>query len=367
MPKISLCMIVKDEEQNIRRCIESARSHVYEMVIIDAGSQDGTRGICESLGAKVYNFDWSDDFSAARNFGLKKASGDWILWMDADEELCMLDFAALQNMLEVQNPDLVCTRLLHYCGDKPADAYNSYRSTGFRLFKNGIGLRFVGPIHEQLDISSLIETVQMEPTPFFYIGHYGYMQSAQAYKAQRNMEALVRQREREPDNAWLEYHMAAELYRLGELEQALQTVNEVILEFVQKGVVPPSLAYKLKYDILVEQKKFEEAYPAIEKALSLYPDYVDLHYYKGKILYGLGRYDEATRAFIYALVLGESDPRYLIRTGVGSFKALFQLGQCYEKQQKNTAALEAYRQVLALHPKFERADERRKVLENSAG
>ncbi len=86
-PLISLCMIVKNEEKNLPRCLESVRGLVDEIVVLDTGSEDNTVSVAESFGAKVYHMPWPGSFSAARNESLKKAGGNWILYLDADEAL----------------------------------------------------------------------------------------------------------------------------------------------------------------------------------------------------------------------------------------------------------------------------------------
>ena len=84
---LSLCMIVRDAEETVGRAIESVRDVVDEIVVVDTGSVDNTRIIVEGYGARVIEFPWIDDFSAARNAGLAAASGDWTLILDADEVL----------------------------------------------------------------------------------------------------------------------------------------------------------------------------------------------------------------------------------------------------------------------------------------
>src|SRR3954465_5602757 len=84
---LSLCMIVRDAEQSLREALASVRPFVDEMVVVDTGSVDSTRRIAEQEGARVFDFIWRDDFSAARNYWLQQAAGDWIFWMDADDVL----------------------------------------------------------------------------------------------------------------------------------------------------------------------------------------------------------------------------------------------------------------------------------------
>lgn len=86
-PLISLCMIVKNEADNLARCLRSARGAADEIIIVDTGSTDATRSIARSFGARIIDYPWNGDFAAARNAGLALAQGTWILVLDADEEL----------------------------------------------------------------------------------------------------------------------------------------------------------------------------------------------------------------------------------------------------------------------------------------
>lgn len=85
--KLSLSMIVKNEERFLPGCLESVKGLVDEIVIVDTGSTDGTKKIAESCRAKIIDFKWCDDFSAARNESLRHVTGDWVLYLDADERL----------------------------------------------------------------------------------------------------------------------------------------------------------------------------------------------------------------------------------------------------------------------------------------
>ena len=86
-PMLSICMIVRDEETTLPRCLKSVQDVADEVIVVDTGSKDNTVSIARDFGAKVYHFEWRDDFAAARNESLKYASGDWIFQIDADEEL----------------------------------------------------------------------------------------------------------------------------------------------------------------------------------------------------------------------------------------------------------------------------------------
>ena len=90
MISVSLCMIVRDEEEVLGRCLESVKSTVDEMIIVDTGSQDRTKEIAVQYTDKIYDFKWKEDFSAARNFSLSKGTKDYLMWLDADDMIRML-------------------------------------------------------------------------------------------------------------------------------------------------------------------------------------------------------------------------------------------------------------------------------------
>ena len=95
---LSLCMITKNEEQLLARCLNSIRAMVDEIIVVDTGSIDNTREIAKAFGAKIYKFKWNDDFAAARNYCLSKACGDWIFSLDADEAIAIRDHQQIVNL-----------------------------------------------------------------------------------------------------------------------------------------------------------------------------------------------------------------------------------------------------------------------------
>ena len=105
MITISLCMIVKDEEAVLKRCLESVEGIADEIIVVDTGSQDRTKEIAEEIGAKVYRFPWIDDFAAARNFSFSKADMDYCLWLDADDVILPEDRRQLKELKAILEPD----------------------------------------------------------------------------------------------------------------------------------------------------------------------------------------------------------------------------------------------------------------------
>jgi glycosyltransferase involved in cell wall biosynthesis len=155
MISISLCMIVKNEEDVIARCLTSIKDIVDEIIIVDTGSTDNTKEIIKSYTDKIFDFKWIDDFSAARNFAFSKATKDYILWLDADDiilEQDRLRFKQLKQTLE-EIVDIVMMKY-NVGFDKNGNITLSYFRE--RLSKRTLNLKWAEPIHEYLQIEGTI-------------------------------------------------------------------------------------------------------------------------------------------------------------------------------------------------------------------
>jgi tetratricopeptide (TPR) repeat protein len=164
---VSLCMIVKDEEQYLAHCLASVKPIVEEMIVVDTGSTDSTKDIAVSFGAKVYDYDWNHNFAEARNFSISKASGSWILIMDADEVISYLDYPKFEEIVKVppKSPAAFSIITRNYCtlantiGWVANDGKYSQEEAGIgwipsvkvRLFYGKDLIWFEGVVHELLD------------------------------------------------------------------------------------------------------------------------------------------------------------------------------------------------------------------------
>jgi glycosyltransferase involved in cell wall biosynthesis len=344
-PTITLCMIVKDEANCIKACLESVKGLVSEIIIVDTGSSDQTIEICKNHGAKVYSYQWKNDFADARNYGLSFSTGDWILWLDADEELDALNKSIIPEILENTNAQIFSLPVLNYYGKTTTvDKNNVYSLYQLRLFRNQKNIIFQNRIHEIPLLPAEITERDIENLPVA-IHHYGYLHDVTEtkQKSRRNIQLLQQELSDPAHSPWIEYHLASEFYRLEKYQLAFQLANQSILLFLQKSQKPPSLLYKLKYAILIETDSLEGALPGIEKAILLYPDYVDLHFYMGFILYRLENYKEALQAFEKCLELGDHHTKHLVLNGMGSFKAWRYKGLCLEQVGKMDEAQDAFR------------------------
>ncbi len=142
-------MIVKDEEEFLPRCLNSVKDYVDEMIIVDTGSTDRTVEIAESFGAKVFIHPWEGSFSKARNYSLKYATCDWILYLDADEELSMGDAPKLKEIVKDNNYTVISFVIKNKFKDSTQESYANM----IRLFKNFNGIYYDGIVHNTIKYS----------------------------------------------------------------------------------------------------------------------------------------------------------------------------------------------------------------------
>lgn len=360
--RLSLCMIVKNEEEFIGQCLNSTKDIVDEIIIVDTGSTDKTIEICKSFDAKIEKFEWNGSFADARNFGLEKATGDWILWLDADEEVDKEDAKGIFLGTHFVDFDALTIRLVNYYGEK-VDKNNTTDLAHTRLFRRGLGIKFINKIHESLDLKDIpperIGHLNMK------VFHYGYLDPIvqKKEKYERNIKLLKQQINEGENIPWAYYYIGMEHYRKKKYNEAFEYANLSIRSFLEIPVLPPSMVYKLKYSTLIAMGSFEGAWPGIEKAIALYPDYVDLRFFKGIILYYLEEYESSLQSFEECIEMGEDNINHLVLRGVGSFQAWYYKAQCLNKLGKTEESIVSFLHSLAISPQYQVAiDYLRKII-----
>lgn len=150
MITISLCMIVKNEEKVIARCLESVEDIADEIVIVDTGSTDRTKEICSKYTNKIFDFQWIDDFSAARNFSYSKANMEYIMWMDADDVILKEDLAKFKE-LKISLDSSVDTVMMKYNVGFDSEGNTTFSYYRERLSKRSKDYKWIEPVHEHLE------------------------------------------------------------------------------------------------------------------------------------------------------------------------------------------------------------------------
>jgi tetratricopeptide (TPR) repeat protein len=240
---VSLCMIVKNEEKHLARCLHSVKPVVDEIVIVDTGSTDRTKDIGVAFGAHVADFPWVDDFSKARNFALSQASGDWILSLDADEIISARDHDKFRNIIDSAQtgPAAFCIRTRNYTrhvnavgwqpntGEYPEEEGPGWiPSDKVRLFTNDARIRFSHPVHELVEpaLRKLKIAVSTCDIP---VHHYGKLQEGQTHEKTRVYSNLSRKKLKKThrDSVALR-ELAIQSSQLGRHEEALNLWKELL-------------------------------------------------------------------------------------------------------------------------------------------
>jgi len=171
--RISLCMIVRNEEACLGRCLKSVQGHVDEIIVVDTGSTDRTVEIARRFGARIYHHPWENDFSKHRNQSLAYATGDWILQLDADEELFAEDGPLLRRIVREGMADYY--RCQFHDMEQSGAVHGVFYLT--RLFRNGLGMGFFRKVHNQL------QTRGEGAFSAIRVRHYGYDLSPERMEA----------------------------------------------------------------------------------------------------------------------------------------------------------------------------------------
>lgn len=214
MCTISLCMIVRDEESVLGRCLNTAAPLVDEIIIVDTGSKDATRRVAAAYTDKVYDFTWVDDFAAARNAAFARASCDFCLWLDADDVLLAADrqkLAELKAQLH-EGVDVVMLRYNTGFDSQGRPDFSYYRE---RIVRRQAGFRWQGAVHEVIDTSRAKGQVLWSDCA---VTHWKLRQ-ADPRRNLRIFESMLQQGQQLDPRQ--QYYYARELYYNGRYAEAL--------------------------------------------------------------------------------------------------------------------------------------------------
>lgn len=342
--KLSLCAIAKNEEIALPKCLSSVKDVVNEIVVLDTGSTDRTVEIAREFGAKVYHFDWCNDFSAARNQALNYVTGDWILVLDADETLTPEIVPHLQQAID-SDRYLVINLLRQEVG-----AVQSPYSLVSRLFRRHSNIRFDRPYHALID-DSVAQILTVEPQwqigylPAVAILHSGYQKGAIAQKdkwqqAAKTMEGFLFDH---PTDPYVCCKLGALYVESGKIEQGI--------ELLQRGVsttsVDVQILEELHYHLGIAYTKLNH----LSQAIANYQAAIDLDVYP---MLKLGAYNNlgnlwlATGNFLAAKTVYETtlqiDPNFAF--------GYYNYGITLKAIGRFTEAIAAYKQAIELNPNY---------------
>jgi len=362
-PLVSATLIVRNEERFLAGCLDSLQGFADEIILVDTGSTDATRAIAESRGIAVHTFPWNDDFSAARNYALSLARGQWILYIDADERISSGAPAARPHL---SDPSYLGFQVLL----TPRTGATPYWI--MRLWRNHSRIRFRGIIHEniwpalaeyQSSHGGLTGNIPLE------LEHFGY-EDAPARKNERNLPLLKKALEADPERVFCWCHLACIHLDQGRPEDAVSAWRRAIQLVRDRERPMDDDPLPWAEPIQFEMNRQGNVSQFLDEALARFPHDLQFVWFKGRLLMGRDRYSEAIPSFERLAQAGESgvfshhasyDTRML---GVLAYE---NLATCHFRLQRWDAAAHYYDLALAREPHRMDLRAKRSVAKNKAG
>lgn len=312
MPGISQCMIVKNEEQNIERALSWGKGIVAEQIVVDTGSTDRTKEIARQMGAKVYEFTWCNDFSAAKNYALDKATQEWIAFLDADEYFSQEDAKKLSFYLEQLHNnefDGIVTAFVDLDNDDKILQVGSH----LRIFRKLPELRYCRRIHECLtkDGSKKIHAADLTRELSIYHTGYGKAESQRKKGSKRNLEMILAELLDHPEDYEMHGYLGNEYARMGELSQAEASYEKAISLMPEEkkgvyGVTSSEIWQRLLHVMtMIPEKETSELLKVYQQAREGWPEDGDYDYILGQYYASHGDYQTGAQHLRQALALLE--------------------------------------------------------------
>lgn len=359
-PRISLCMIARDEESFLGECLRRAAPAVDEIVVVDTGSVDRTREIARSFGAKVIERPWDDDFAAARNASLEAATGDWILALDADE---FLSEGAPERIRELCRDAGVCG--YHMVLENVHGEARTRGVTIVRLFRRLEGLRWQNRIHEQITPSLLAAA---EPSGLALvtcdvrIEHHGYTDEMieRRGKNERNERLFRLHLDEHPEDVYMLYKYGDFLRRLpGRQADALATLERALdLIFSRSVLAPRELPYAGEVAALVAleySRRGDErrARRLVETALRRLLPTPNLHYVAAGLALSAQDPDEALAQYRRCMTYRDQPLVVPVQDGITTWVALTGMAQAWMQKGDRERARRLLERSRAVEPDAE--------------
>lgn len=341
MKEISLCMIVKDEESVISRCLESVKDVVDEIIIVDTGSKDKTKEIARKYTKKIYDFEWVDDFSKARNYSFSKATKEYIMWLDADDVVSKENVVKIQQLKSTsEKPDIYMFK--YNC------AFDVYGNPTIiqnreRLFRRDKGYKWTSPIHEIIPLSGNIVSVDIS------IDH----KKEKINDPNRNIRIFLKMKEDGVEfDLRQEYAYLKELFAREYLEdEAINECNFLLEKYIDKYAQNQYYLYKILLELAECYKKrgnIKRAKEALMKIIINQEPHILVCSRLGDLFFCEKNYDAA----IYWLkeAINCKVDKYIITEYDHYFLPYQELGICYYYKNDFKKALEYCEKAGELRP-----------------
>lgn len=352
--RVSLCMIVRDNESTIGPCLESIRPWVDEMIVVDTGSTDATPQICQDLGARVMFWAWRDDFSAARNESLRYATGDWIFWMDSDDTIPEHCGAQLRALVDGNHAAGVQGYVMqvHCPGPESENGRDVTVVDHVKLFRNRQELKFEHRIHEQVlpairRIGGDVVFTEM------YVVHSGadHTTNGRQRKLERDFKLLKLDLAERPDHPFVLFNLGMTYADAQQLDEAAHWLTRC-LQVSRHEESHVRKTYALLLSVLFQKSDHETGRDVCEAACRLFPDDKEIQFRKAMLEHQQGQWDAAARSYLRVLEPETSRQFTSVDVGLSGFKARHNLALVYEDAGKFELAEQQWITILDEHSDY---------------
>jgi GT2 family glycosyltransferase/tetratricopeptide (TPR) repeat protein len=351
--RVSLCMIVRNEEQNLPECLGSVAGLVDEVVVVDTGSTDGTREVAEQMGARVFDYPWVDDFAAARNESLRHARGEWVFWMDADDRIDGENAKRLRALFDRLDGDNAAYVMKCRCAPDPHSGVAT-AVDHVRLFRNHSNIRWKYRVHEQILPAVRRQGAEVRATEIV-IEHVGYLDPAlRARKQERDLRLLRLDLEDNPDDPFTLFNLGWSYEESGRAGDALPLL-ERSLALSQPS---DSIVRKLCALILDCHRKLgrqKEALAVCRDGRRYYPDDAQLLFQESLLLREQGDRAGAEACLLRLLSTSEGPHFASAAEGLRGHLARHNLAVMYQEEGRDAEAEAQWRAALAERPGYAHA------------
>ena len=331
-PKVSLCMIVKNEERNLPACLGPLRSVVDEMIVLDTGSTDNTRTAARSLGAQLFEMPWSDSFAIARNASIEHVRGDWIFWMDADDRIDPANIGKLKSLFaSLEDYNRAYVMKCKCVSAAPGGTVTSVDHV--RLFRNNHAHRFTYRVHEQI-LPAIRKTKGDVHWSDVVIFHTGYVDpTIRRAKLDRDLRLLRLDEKEFPDDPYILFNLGSVLQELKQPRDALRALNRSLQRSHEKDSIIRKL-YALIARCYLEIREPTDALQACAAGRSVYPDDAELLFLESGILRQLGEVRGAEER-LHRLIDGQEENHFCsIDVDLRGYKARHSLALICMEQKR---------------------------------
>ena len=305
---VSICIITKNEKEKLEKCLKSFQDTGYDIVVVDTGSTDGTQEMVKKYTPYLYDFEWVNDFSAARNFAISKVESEYVIMADSDETLKEWDKKTFETRMKEHPKGLGCIRKENLLSDDGKD-YTICDEP--RVFSKKY-YHYEGAIHEQVvPRSNEFPKREYYHTTISFI-HTGYIgtDEEKARKIKRNIDLLEAELEKNPEDVYIWFQIGKGYYMEFDVDESLDYVQDLV----------ESYGYSL-----VNTKQYEMAYSLLQVTYDAFARTADYHFLAGLIYMQNAMFEDAVKEFL----LATKNERVCV-VGANSYKAFYNIGVIYE-------------------------------------